>query len=143
MKLARFEKLQLSCAQQLSGLSLELTSVQSGVGLGFPYLTCMPPPPLGRRLQACQPVLFTRHKKKTKSFSKMLSYDQQFGSIGQVQKAIEDGTTTVEAVVQVCLQAIEDLNPKINAVTVVNENALADAKTLDVRSASLNSERQY
>ena len=72
----------------------------------------------------------------------MLAYEKQFGSIGQVQEAIEDGTTTVEAIVQQCLRAIEDLNPKINAVTVVNANALEDAKTLDVRSTILNDECQ-
>jgi Asp-tRNA(Asn)/Glu-tRNA(Gln) amidotransferase A subunit family amidase len=72
----------------------------------------------------------------------MLAYEKQFDSIGQVQKAIEDGTTTVEAIVQQYLRAIEALNPKINAVTVVNANALEDAKALDVGSILLNGDYQ-
>lgn len=61
----------------------------------------------------------------------MLQASQGFDSISDVQKAIADGKT-VHSIVEQCLQAIRDLNPKINAVLAVNENALNDAKALDV-----------
>jgi Asp-tRNA(Asn)/Glu-tRNA(Gln) amidotransferase A subunit family amidase len=62
----------------------------------------------------------------------MLQGDHKFNSIGDLQKAIDDGKTTVHSIVEQCLQVIRDLNPEINAVLAVNENALNDAKSLDV-----------
>lgn len=63
----------------------------------------------------------------------MLSAASDYRSISDVQNALSDGTITARTLVQQYLQAIEDLNPKLNAVTVLNKDALADAERLDVR----------
>ena len=62
----------------------------------------------------------------------MLQAKHEFNSIIEVQKAIEDGKTTVHSIVEQCLKAIQELNPEINAVLAVNENVLNDAESLDV-----------
>jgi Asp-tRNA(Asn)/Glu-tRNA(Gln) amidotransferase A subunit family amidase len=62
----------------------------------------------------------------------MFQGSQGFDSISDVQKAIDDGKTTVHSIVEQCIQAIQDLNPEVNAVLAVNKNALNDAKSLDV-----------
>ena len=62
----------------------------------------------------------------------MLKGNDTFESIEQLHQAIKDGRTTAEAVVQQCLQVIKDLDPQINAVTAINNNALEQARRLDV-----------
>ena len=62
----------------------------------------------------------------------MLKADYELQSIAEVQKEIFDGKTTVKAVVEKHLKAIEQLDPQLNAMTAVNKNALQDAEKLDV-----------
>ena len=62
----------------------------------------------------------------------MLTASHELQSVAEVQKGFTDGNTTVKAVVEQHLKAIEQLNTKLNAVTVINENALQDAEGLDV-----------
>ncbi|KAK4542131.1 hypothetical protein LTR36_006978 [Oleoguttula mirabilis] len=61
----------------------------------------------------------------------MISIEQPFRSIADVQAAINDGKTTVKAVVEHYLKAIDELNPKLNAITVTNKKALDEAQRLD------------
>ena len=62
----------------------------------------------------------------------MLQTSHGYDSIKDVQTALVDDKTTVYSIVEQCLQAIKTLNPEINAVLAVNEDALNDAKSLDV-----------
>lgn len=52
-------------------------------------------------------------------------------SIASVQEAVNGGKS-VRAIVEEHLQAIEELEPKINAITTINPKALEDAEQLDV-----------
>ena len=72
-------------------------------------------------------------KPQIREQDKMLQASQDHYSIADAQKAIQDGQITVRALVERYLKAIEELNPQLNAVTVVNEHALEDAEKLDVR----------
>ena len=62
----------------------------------------------------------------------MIIADNGYRSIADVQKAINDGKTTVKAVVEHYLKAMEELNPELNAVLALNQHALEDAEKLDV-----------
>ena len=62
----------------------------------------------------------------------MLEANHKYRSIAEIQKAISDGKTTVRAIVEQYLKAIEELDPELNAVTAVNKRALDDAEKLDV-----------
>ena len=64
---------------------------------------------------------------------------QEHHSIADAQKAIQDGQITVRALVERYLKAIEELNPQLNAVTVLNEHALEDAEKLDVWNKHISS----
>lgn len=57
----------------------------------------------------------------------------QFNSISEFHTAIADGQITVKAAVERYIKVIEDLNPRLNAVTIVNKGVLEDAESLDVR----------
>lgn len=63
---------------------------------------------------------------------------QDVPSIGQITRSLNEGKTTVKAIVEYYLKAIEELNPDINAITAVSERALGDADKLDVRSSPRN-----
>ena len=52
-------------------------------------------------------------------------------SIAFVQEAVNGGNS-VRAIVEEHLKAIEDLEPKINAITTINPEALEYAEQLDV-----------
>ena len=69
--------------------------------------------------------------------TEMLTASHELQSIADVQKAITDGRTTVKAIVEQHLKAIEELNPKLNAVIYTNKHALDDAEKLDVRNELL------
>ena len=69
----------------------------------------------------------------------MLQATQEHNSLADAQKAITDGQTTVRGLVERYLKAIEELNPQLNAVTVVNEHAVEDAEKLDVRHKHISS----
>lgn len=62
----------------------------------------------------------------------MLQSNSVFNSIDEAQKALNTGGLTVQALVEKCLHAIEELNPKISAVLALNEKAIDDARELDV-----------
>jgi Asp-tRNA(Asn)/Glu-tRNA(Gln) amidotransferase A subunit family amidase len=53
-------------------------------------------------------------------------------SIEETHAALKAGEITVEALTKQCLDAIKELNPKINAILAINERALEDARRLDV-----------
>lgn len=61
----------------------------------------------------------------------MLAAEQSYRSIADVQKAIDDGKTTAKAVVEQYSEVINDLDPKLNALTVINEEARDEAQALD------------
>ncbi|KAK5125606.1 hypothetical protein LTR85_011880 [Meristemomyces frigidus] len=61
----------------------------------------------------------------------MISADQPYRTIADVQTAIQDGKTTVKAVVEQYLKAIDELDPDLNAITVTNQKALDEAQRLD------------
>ncbi|KAK3684580.1 hypothetical protein LTR37_020143 [Vermiconidia calcicola] len=61
----------------------------------------------------------------------MLTASDGFRSIGEAQKAIRGGKTTVKAIVEQCLRNIEELDPKLNALTAINKQAVEDAEKLD------------
>lgn len=74
----------------------------------------------------------------------------QYHSIAQLHKAIAASETTVAEVTKGHLDRIEKLDGQLNAITVVNKNALRDAEKLDVRSkpypapvCSFHSEAMY
>lgn len=56
---------------------------------------------------------------------------QSFNSVDELQRAYNDGVTTVKAVVEHYLKTIRESNPEINAVLATNEDALGDAQRLD------------
>ena len=62
----------------------------------------------------------------------MIEADNAYKSVSEVQKAISNGKTTVKAVVEQYLKAIEELNPKLNAILALNGKAVEDAEKLDV-----------
>lgn len=62
----------------------------------------------------------------------MLTLHSDFQTISGTQKAIASGKATVRNVVEKHLEAIERLNPQINAVTIANEDATDVADKLDV-----------
>lgn len=64
----------------------------------------------------------------------MLCAENEYLSICEAQKAFAEGKTTVKTLVQQYLTAIKELDPKLNAITVLNEHALEDAEKLDVRA---------
>lgn len=64
----------------------------------------------------------------------MLRFEQPYQSISEAQEAISNGKTTVKALVEGYLKAIKELDPQLNAITALNEHAVADAEKLDVRS---------
>lgn len=66
----------------------------------------------------------------------MLRAHHEIQSIAQVQKAIAEGQTTVIDVVEQHLKAIEELDPKLNAIVAVNYQTIAKAKKLDVSAAA-------
>lgn len=66
----------------------------------------------------------------------MLDVEQPYRSISEAQKAITDGKTTVKAFVEGYMSVVKELNPQLNAITVLNEDAVADAEKLDVRAIS-------
>lgn len=53
-------------------------------------------------------------------------------SIAETQKAYANKDTSVKAVVEQYLKAIDELDPELNAITFVNKEALRDAEQLDV-----------
>lgn len=57
---------------------------------------------------------------------------QQYTSITDLQKALQDGRTTVKTVVQQYLHQIDGLNGELNAVTAINRKAVEEAERLDV-----------
>lgn len=63
----------------------------------------------------------------------MLAAQDVYRSVSEIQKAVQDGTTTVTGLVKHYLREIEASNPELNAVTVLNDHVLEDAKKLDVR----------
>ena len=64
-----------------------------------------------------------------------------YGSIAELQKAYQDGSTNVKQVTQQYLAAIDALNGNLNAITAINKKALDDAQRLDVSSAEVESNR--
>ncbi|KAK5137534.1 hypothetical protein LTR08_008514 [Meristemomyces frigidus] len=66
-----------------------------------------------------------------KTNSTMISTEQPYHSIAGLQEAINDGKTTVKAIVEQYLKAIDQLNPELNAVTVINNRAIDEAHELD------------
>lgn len=64
----------------------------------------------------------------------MLCAENEYSTISETQKALAEGRLTYKALVQQYLTAIKELDPKLNAMTVVNEHALEDAEKLDVRA---------
>ncbi|KAK5698043.1 hypothetical protein LTR97_007003 [Elasticomyces elasticus] len=61
----------------------------------------------------------------------MFSSEVPYTSIADLQQKLRNGELTVVSVVEQYLEAIEQLNPEINAITTTNANALADARELD------------
>lgn len=59
----------------------------------------------------------------------------QYRSLTELQKAYHGGTTTVAAVTEQYLAAIESLQ-SLNAITVVNPKAVEEAAKLDVSLTS-------
>lgn len=76
--------------------------------------------------------LFQLHQKRYITFIEMLSSNVQLSSIEAAQRMLLAGDTTVEGLVRQYLDAIERINPKINAVLAINEKAAEDARKLDV-----------
>ncbi|MDC0400400.1 amidase, partial [Alphaproteobacteria bacterium] len=54
-------------------------------------------------------------------------------SAGKIASQINTGAVTATEVVQTFINQIESVNPVINAVCTLNENALDEAKTVDAR----------
>ena len=75
--------------------------------------------------------------------SKMIIADGGYSSIAEVQHAIRDGKTTVKDVVEHYLKAIEQLDPKLNAVSAINKQARGDAEKLDVSRIPILLKLQY
>lgn len=71
----------------------------------------------------------------------MLHSEIEFRSISEVHRGFADGTVTVKTLVERYLKTIETLDPKLNAITALNEHAVADAEKLDVRPSSTPSPR--
>lgn len=63
------------------------------------------------------------------------SLPPQYRSLTELQKAYQGGTTTVAAVTEQYLAAIESLQ-SLNAITVVNPKAVEEAAKLDVSLTS-------
>lgn len=64
------------------------------------------------------------------------SLPPQYRSLTELQKAYHGGTTTVAAVTEQYLAAIESLQ-SLNAITVVNPKAVEEAAKLDVSLTSI------
>lgn len=61
----------------------------------------------------------------------MLATEPPYRTIVDLQKAINDGKTTVRQVVEHYLKAINNLNQELNAITTTNKKALDEAERLD------------
>lgn len=70
-----------------------------------------------------------------------MSPGPRYGSLSELQQAIQSGQTTVKAATQEYLSVIENLNGENHAITVTNQNALADAERLDVRPMTPGGQR--
>ncbi|TJY36383.1 amidase [Pontimicrobium aquaticum] len=52
-------------------------------------------------------------------------------TIANIHEAYKNGTYTSEALIRAYLEAIDSLNANINAITTINQNAIAQAQALD------------
>ena len=57
-------------------------------------------------------------------------------SAGKIASQINTGAVTATEVVQTFINQIEAVNPVINAVCTLNENALEEAKAVDAKAAN-------
>lgn len=69
----------------------------------------------------------------------MLQSDLHIKSIEQTHDKLRKGEITVESLVKQCLDAVQQLNPKISAVLAINSHVIEDARRLDVGGCSLTS----